>query len=534
MNHCKRLVCRVVLPAGFAAALLLAAQTGSDAQPPPDKKDFGKKGPKGPGGPPGFGEPRRLLVKQFDKDGDGRLNAEERLAARAFLKEQPARGPGGPKGRWRGTPGPRVSPQEVRTYPADVPLYDTTVLRTIFLEFDNPDWEAELEDFYHTDVEVPATVTVDGKRYPNVGVHFRGNSSFHRLSAGQKRSLNLAFHFVDSKQRLYGYRTLNLLNSHEDPTFMHSVLYCNVARQYLPAPKANYVKVVINGESWGIYVNQQQFNKDFLRDNYKTTGGARWKVPGGPGFGSGGLVYLGENSRDYKRHYQIKSKDEERAWQALIALCRTLNRTPPEQLEAALRPVLDIDGVLWFLALDNAVINDDGYWTRAGDYSLYLDEQGKFHLSPHDTNETFQPIHSGPGGPRGGPGFGKGPGNGPGAGGYALDPLIGLNNARTPLRSRLLAVPSLRAKYLANLRTIAEESFAWPKLKPLVDQYRALIEREVELDTRKLYSLAEFKASVADVPPAEGRGSRYNLRAFAEGRRAYLLNHPEIRKASVP
>jgi hypothetical protein len=31
---------------------------------------------------------QRKLVKQFDKDGDGSLNKEEREAARAFLKSQ--------------------------------------------------------------------------------------------------------------------------------------------------------------------------------------------------------------------------------------------------------------------------------------------------------------------------------------------------------------------------------------------------------------------------------------------------------------
>jgi len=51
----------------------------------------------------------------------------------------------------------------------------------------------------------------------------------------------------------------------------------------------------------------------------------------------------------------------------------------------------------------------------------------------------------------------------------------------------------------------------------------------VELDTRKLYSLAEFKSALADVAPAAG-GSRFNLRAFAEGRRNYLLNYPAIRE----
>ena len=50
----------------------------------------------------------------------------------------------------------------------------------------------------------------------------------------------------------------------------------------------NYMRVVINGENWGLYVNAQQFNKDFTRDFFKSTKGARWKVPGSPG-GRGGF-----------------------------------------------------------------------------------------------------------------------------------------------------------------------------------------------------------------------------------------------------
>src|SRR5262249_44833785 len=150
-------------------------------------------------------------------------------------------------------PGPRVTPAEVKNYPR-AGLYEPTVLRTIFIDFEDKDWEAELADFYKTDVQVPATLTVDGKRHRDVGVHFRGMSSYFMVPAGYKRSLNLSLDFAHKKQRLYGYKTLNLLNGADDPTFLHTVLYAHVARQYIPAPKANLVKVVINGESWGIYV----------------------------------------------------------------------------------------------------------------------------------------------------------------------------------------------------------------------------------------------------------------------------------------
>jgi hypothetical protein len=326
------------------------------------------------------------------------------------------------------------------------------------------------------------------------------------------------------------------------------------------------VKVVINGESWGLYVSAQQFDKIFVEENFKSDA-ARWKVRGSPG-GGGGLVYSGDNVEDYKRRFEIKSADKKEDWEALIKLCRTLNETPADELEKALEPMLDIDSTLWFLAIDNALINCDGYWIRASDYSIARDTNGKFHMVPHDMNETFQPpMGPGFGGP-GGRGPGRGPeGRGPGGfgdrgpgergpgerrpaegrpgpggrgpegsgppagaeGQFALDPLVGLDDSSKPLRSKLLAVPSLREKYLKYVRTIAEESLDWKKLGPLVEQYESLIAKEVEADTRKLTSFTAFQQAVAEKPAADGPVDRRHpsLFNFAEGRRKYLLEKTE-------
>lgn len=636
----------------------------------------------------------RKLVKDFDKDGDKRLNATERKAALEFMKKEiaegragrrfpgfpggrsPGGGPGNPGGPGNGSapganapapagppgnpgapgpdgprtfmgpppgmeasepakPGPRVAPSDVK--PSGVSaLYAPDTLRTLFLDFETPDWESEMETFHDTDVDLPATLTVDGKKYPGVGVHFRGMSSYMMVKAGHKRSLNVAIDAEDKKQRVDGYKTLNLLNSNGDDSMMSTVLYSEIARHYLPAPKANFVRTVINGESWGVFVNVQQFNQDFVQENFRTTKGARWKVSGSP-MGGGGLDYLGEDVAKYKAHYQIKSKDNEEDWKAFIHLCRVLNETPIDQLEAALRPILDVDSLLWFLALDCALINTDGYWVRASDYSIYRDPEGKFHILPHDMNEAFSTPHGpgmggGPGGMRmrrggGGSGSGNGPGersgnatrggavppppleagapkpenapppnptaageNGrppggvnfppvPGPGqnipavkGVELDPLVALDDARKPLRSRVLKVPALRARYLANVRTIAEQWLDWKNLGPLVAKYRALIEDEVKADTRKLGSYAAFaKATSEEIPPPAAReeapappkseaanpppdgapkpngpegeaagpgprrggrgGPKLSLRAFAEQRRAYLLSRPEVKNA---
>jgi spore coat protein CotH len=231
-----------------------------------------------------------------------------------FLKQQVGNrrpgGPGGPGGRGprfgsrqdrASTPqdGAKITPADVKSFP-DAPLYASNVLRTIFLEFESADWEKELADFKNTDVEVPAKVTVDGKTYSEVGVHFHGASSYMMVGEGQKRSLVLSLDFVHPEQQLGNYRKLNLLNSHEDPSFLRTVLSLQIARDSFPAPQANFVRVVINGESWGIYVNQQHFNKEFTKEAFGSAKGARWKVPGSPD-GHGGLEYLGEDAAPYKR-----------------------------------------------------------------------------------------------------------------------------------------------------------------------------------------------------------------------------------------
>ena len=251
------------------------------------------------------------LVALFDRNGDKRLNVAERRAAKEYLAAHPELRPPRRASRLTaGTPGPKITPADVKPFPGR-PLYDPGVLRTLFLEFEDSAWEKELAEFHGTDVEAPATLVVDGRTYPGVGVHFRGHNSFLGVPEGRKRPLTVSIDLVDESQRLLDYRGLHLLNAYQDPTFLRGLLYLEIARNYIPAPKANLVEVVVNSESWGVYVNQQRFDSDFLRDHYKTTKGTRWRaLNNAPG---GGLSYLGEHLDPYKEAYEIKSKDTPKA-----------------------------------------------------------------------------------------------------------------------------------------------------------------------------------------------------------------------------
>jgi hypothetical protein len=140
--------------------------------------------------------------------------------------------------------------------------------------------------------------------------------------------------------------------------------------------------------------------------------------------------------------------------------------------------------VLEFLALEMVMANTDGYWTRASDYNIYEDAGGKFHIIPHDFNEGLGGDTHGFGGfsPRAGP---------------ELDPLTGLSDTTKPLRTRLLAIPSLRARYLGYVREIADKWLDWKWMGPLAARYQALIAADIKTDTRKLYSIEEFEQGLS-------------------------------------
>ena len=68
---------------------------------------------------------------------------------------------------------------------------------------------------------------------------------------------------------------------------------------------------------------------------------------------------------------------------------------------------------------------------------------------------------------------------------------------------------------LTHVRDIAQQWLDWNKLGPMAGQYQSLIDEDVKLDTRKLYSYESFKTGLS--------GSEDSLQRFVERRREFLL-----------
>ena len=164
----------------------------------------------------------------------------------------------------------------------------------------------------------------------------------------------------------------------------------------------------------------------------------------------------------------------------------------------SLAPVLDIERALMYLALENTFTDEDGYLNKGADYFLYWEvETGRFHPIQNDANEVLGATNM-----RLGP--------------ESWSPFEGETNPNRPLISRLLSVSSLRQSYISYVRTLLDEALNLAVLEPKIEEYRSLIRDEVMVDSKKLYSNAEFESSIEDV------------KQFIEDRQAYLLSSPEL------
>lgn len=315
---------------------------------------------------------------------------------------------------------------------------------------------------------------------------------------------------------------------------MREVLYNNFCSQYIASPKTNFVHLFVNGTDYGVYINAQQENGDFLNEVFVDNDGDRWRAgvspatsgggggPGGagPGGGPGGggettllnfggdLSWLGASTSLYEDSYILKSDKNPDPYTALTNMIDVLNNTSPANLPDEPEQVMAVDSFLWMLALESLFLDGDGYLAKTGDYLLYHDiNTGRIHPIQHDGNETFNADDSEiPGGVLAEPFFGE-----------------DLPEER-PLTVQLFAIDSYRQRYLAHLRTILDESFNWDYFEPRITAYRELIEDDVLADNLKQTSDSEY---LNNVDEDDGE-----LRDYIETRRNFLLSHDEVNQPS--
>ncbi len=383
-------------------------------------------------------------------------------------------------------------------------FYDEEEIQTLELWFTQPNYWSLLTNNYNSSTNLGALMIANGDTLASpVGVRFKGFTSYFMIPNSQKKSFNITLDFADPDQHIDGYKTLNLNNCYEDPSFLREFLYLHLSRKHTPAAKASYIQLYINGQSWGIYPSIQALNSSFLREWFLSKDGTRWRAQKDPNIQAGGFFGTGYSSLNwlgnadttqYKKYYTLKKTHQLHPWEDLVRTCDKLNNTPLSSLEDTIQRYLDLDRTLWFLASEIAFSDDDSYVNKGGmDYYLYWEpETGRMVPLEYDGNSAMDMVN------------------------VNWSPFRNTNDVRFPLLNKLLAVPSIRQRYLAHLRTIIEEGLEQARLDSLIDNYFDLIDPLVAADTKKLYSYTAFK------------NEKSTLKNYVQKRRTALLGNAEV------
>ncbi len=186
-------------------------------------------------------------------------------------------------------PAPKIipdAPGRITPEPNDeaAPIFDQAALRTFDIRI-SPANLATLDADPDAEEYVEGSLIFDGVEHGPVGVRYKGHiGAFAKCVQGSrdndlfdisgrkvcpKLNFKIKFNHYDKERRFFGLKKLQLHAMNVDPSLMRERLGYWLFRQMgVPAPRAVHVRVLVNGELAGLFVNVEQIDGRFTRSRF--------------------------------------------------------------------------------------------------------------------------------------------------------------------------------------------------------------------------------------------------------------------------
>jgi len=241
-----------------------------------------------------------------------------------------------------------------------MPRVDITINEdTLSWIYDNVDSEIEFRARFIFSVGTAADTIEE------IGFRLRGNTSLH----SQKKSFKISFNTYQAGRKYHGVEKMNLNGEHNDPSIIRSHLTWNLfAKMNVPASRSNHVNVFINNRFYGLYINVEHVDEEFVESRYANQFGNLYKC-----LYPANLSYLGTNPNDYKNNgYELKTNIEKDDYSDLINFIHTLDNSTPAQLPEKLEPIFNVNSYIRYLAVEIFSGHWDGYSFNKNNYYLFI------------------------------------------------------------------------------------------------------------------------------------------------------------------
>ena len=201
-----------------------------------------------------------------------------------------------------------------------------------------------------------AIVREGGVVYTNVAIHLKGSFGSFR-SINDNPALTLSFTKFGRGQSFHGLHKFSLNNSVQDPTFLCEKICRELfADAGVPAPRAGFATLELNGRNLGMRVLVEGFNKQFLARSFTN---------------ALGTLYENHGNQDVTDPLEINSSDTPADNSGLAAIAAAVTHPDPAQRWTLLTNSLDLDRFLSFMAMEVIVCHWDGYCMNRNNFRLY-------------------------------------------------------------------------------------------------------------------------------------------------------------------
>lgn len=336
---------------------------------------------------------------------------------------------------------------------------------SVFISIDPDSLDLLLGDSLYSGHEFMAAIsyqsslgTVD---YDSIGFRARGNTSL----SSQKKSFKIDFNRFVSSQKFEGLEELNLKGEHNDVSILRSFLAQYLLRSAgLAAARTSFVKLYVNNEYKGLYINVEHLDDEFLDLRFPTeANGNLWKC-----YYGADLTWWGSNPSSYQAVYELKTNKDSANYTALLNFINVLNNVPSVYFACAIQEVFDVDLFLRNIALEILMGQWDGYAYNKNNYYLYQREgDSKMVYLSYDLDNTF--------------GIDWFNINWALRNVYSWSP----GNQARPLYTKLMAVPYFKDRFTFHMLDILNTIWTVSELQFLLEQKQQLISPAALLDNYK-------------------------------------------------
>jgi len=277
------------------------------------------------------------------------------------------------------------------SFPDNGQLFTDTVVPVVYLTV-NPDTLAWLYANPYSDREFRATFVFDNGTVRDtidpVGFRLRGNTS--RVS--KKKSFKVSFNTFTEGGKYQGVEKMNLNGEHNDPSVMRSKIMWDILRKWdIPAPRANHVRVYINGNFYGVYINVEHIDEEFALSRFGSKDGNLYKC-----LYPADLNYMGPDPDSYKIWtgsrwvYELTTNEEENDFSDLAEFIGILHDGENSTFLCGLDRVFNVRDYLKIMAVQIFCGDWDGYIFNKNNFYLYHNTlTGKLEYIPYDVDNTF-------------------------------------------------------------------------------------------------------------------------------------------------